>query len=576
MSHTAGIDLVDLEIRWQRLISIMDEVDNATVKTSFSTIVGESRDFACILLDERGASLCQSNFSPPDFCVSITRTSRAMLERFPLVTLEEGDVLVTNDPWIGDGHLPDYFVLTPVWYRGRAVAILGTVAHLADVGGHPGDIEASDVFTEGVRILPARLYRAGRENELLFDIIGGNCRVPELVLGDLRAIVGTHRLGTRRLREFLDDDGLDDLRATAHEIHQRSEALLRERIAALPDGRHAFGLDIDGYIDTVHLHATVEIRGSDIYVDYSGTGPQVEHAAINCTFNTTRSSSMYPFKCALAAAIPNNEGLFSPIHVSAPEGCILNTTFPHPVQARAKTTNNINQVLFGAVWPVFGEHAQAGAGSIWPFSVHGETAGHGRFSVHILPHGGRGAMRDMDGHVPIAYPHNSSVTPVEIFEVQAPVRIARKAFRPDSAGPGRSRGGVGQSMTFVNDGSDTIAARVRPDKIVCAPPGIDGGGDGRSGEVWFNGREIRRFPILDFAPGAVLDLHLPGGAGFGPVEQRPRAAIARDLALGYISAEGALRDYGYQPAAATSSPASRDEASSATTSRDDLASKGEP
>ncbi len=263
--------------------------------------------------------------------------------------------------------------------------------------------------------------------------------------------------------------------------------------------------------------------------------------------------------------------------MSAPEGCILNTTFPHPVQARAKTTNNINQVLFGAVWPLFGEHAQAGAGSIWPISVHGDTVSHGSFSVHILPHGGRGAMRDMDGQVPIAYPHNSSVTPVEIFEVQAPVRITRKALLPDSAGPGRSRGGVGQIMTFVNAGNETIKARVRPDKIVCAPPGIDSGGNGRTGEVWFNGRQIRRFPILDFAPGDVIEMRMPGGAGFGPVEQRPRAAIARDLALGYISAEGAQRDYGYQPAEASSRPAAPAEAVPAEmASREANGSKGEP
>ena len=547
MRTVKGVDVIDLEIGWQRLISIMDEVDHATVKTSFSTIVGESRDFACILLDSRGASLCQSSFSPPDFCVSITRTSRVMLERFPLDTLREGDVLVTNDPWIGDGHLPDYFVLTPVFYQHRPIALMGTVAHLADVGGHPGDIEASDVFTEGVRIPPAKLFERGEENRLLFSIIGGNCRVPDLVLGDLRAIVGTHRVGARRLQEFLDDYGLADVTSLAHEIHTRSETLLRRKIAALPDGTYEFGLDIDGYLDIIHLHAAVTIRGDSILVDYSGTSPQVEHAAINCTYNTTRSSSMYPFKCAFAPDIPNNEGLFRPIHVSAPEGCILNTTFPHPVQARAKTTNNINQVLFGALWPVFGEHAQAGAGSIWPFSVQGETPEHGAFSVHILPHGGRGAMRDMDGLVPIAFPHNSSVTPVEIFETQAPVRIECKRLLPDSAGAGRCRGGLGQVMRFRSCGTTRLAARVRPDKITCAPPGIDGGKNGRTGEVWFNGERLERFPILDFAPGDVLEMRMPGGAGFGPPRDRSREAILRDLELGYLTPEGARRDYGFDP-----------------------------
>jgi N-methylhydantoinase B len=391
---------------------------------------------------------------------------------------------------------------------------------------------------------PAKLFEAGEENRLLFDIIGQNCRVPEDVLGDLRAIAGTHRVGARRLSEFLDDYDLDDLEDLGEAIHGRSEAIMRERIAALPDGTYEFGLDIDGYVDIVHLHATVTVEGDGILVDYAGTSPQVQHAAINCVYNVTFSSSMYPFKCALVPTVPNNEGLFRPITVVAPEGCILNTTFPHPVNARAKTTNNINQVLFGAVWPVLGEHAQAGAGSIWPFSVHGDTEDHGRFSVHILPHGGRGAMRDLDGLVPIAFPHNSSVTPTEIFETQSPVRILEKRLLEDSAGPGRSRGGAGQVMTFENAGRETVYARVRPDKIHCAPPGIDGGSNGRTGEVWFNGERLDAFPILDFAPGDQIELRMPGGAGFGSPRERDRAKVLHDVAMGIVTPDGAIRDYG--------------------------------
>jgi N-methylhydantoinase B len=528
---TASISAIDLEIQWQRLIAVMDEVDTATVKTSFSTIVGESRDFACILLDPRGASLCQSSFSPPDFCVSITRTSRAILERHPADELRPGDVLVTNDPWIGDGHLPDYFVLTPVFHGGRLVAILGTVAHVADVGGHPGDIVATDVFTEGVRVPPAKLYEAGRENALLFEVIGGNCRVPEMVLGDLRAIVGTHQVGGRRLREFLEDERLADLDGLAREIHGRSESLMRDRIEAWPDGDYEFGLDIDGYLETVHLHAVVTIAGRDVVVDYAGTSPQVEGAAINCTYNTTRSSTMYPFKCALVPGVPNNEGLFAPVRVLAPLGSILNTTHPHPVKARAKTTNNINQVLFGALWPVLGEHGQAGSGSIWPFSVSGVTPEGGAFSVHVLPHGGRGAMRDLDGMVPIAFPHNSAVTPVEIWESQCPVMITRKALRPRSGGAGRRRGGPGQTMTFRHVGDAPIHARVRPDKIRHPAPGLAGGEPGATGRVLFNGRELTEFPILSFAPGDEITLEIPGGAGYGPADEREPSRRVRDRAL---------------------------------------------
>jgi N-methylhydantoinase B len=537
-------DPIALEIQWQRLIAIMDEVDNATVRTSFSTIVGESRDFACILVNQAGVSLCQSSFSPPNFCVVLPRTSKVLLSAFPAETLKEGDVLCTNDPWIGTGHLPDYVVITPVFYKGKLVAFMGTVAHLADVGGHGGDIEAPDVFTEGVRIPPAKLYEAGQENELLFDIIGQNCRVPELVLGDLRAIVGTHQVGARRLKEFLDDYAMPDLVELSDEILHRSETLIRQKISDLPDGVYEFGLDIDGYIDIVHLHAKVEIRGSDIFVDYSGTSPQTNKAAINCVYNTTFASTLYPFKCALVPNIPNNEGLFRPVHVTAPEGCILNCTFPSPVQARAKTTNNINQVLFGAVWSVLGDYAQAGSGSIWPFSVNGEAEGYGRFSAHILPHGGRGAMKQLDGLVPIAFPHNSAVTATEIMETRAPLLVLHKELLADSAGAGRRRGGVGQRMTFKNIGHSSYNARVRPDKIFCAPPGLNGGQPGKTGEVRFNGEVITRFPILKFNPGDEIELRMPGGAGFGSVSKREKKLILSDIALGYVSLEGAKRDYG--------------------------------
>jgi N-methylhydantoinase B len=422
---------------------------------------------------------------------------------------------------------------------------MGTIAHVSDVGGHNGDIVAHDVFSEGVRVPPSKLYQAGKENKLLFDIIGQNCRVPELVLGDLRAIIGTHQVGARRLKEFLADYELSDLKTLSHEILTRSEALLRQKISALPDGIYEFGLDIDGYIDIVHLHAKVEVKGSDIFVDYTGTSPQTKKAAINCVYNVTFSSTMYPFKCALASTIPNNEALFRPIHVYAPEGCILNCTYPHPVKARAKTTNNINQVLFGAVWPLLGEHAQAGSGSIWPFSVGGDVEGYGTFSVHILPHGGRGAMRDLNGLVPIAFPHNSVVTPTEVMETRAPVLILNKEFLPDSAGAGRRRGGVGQVMTFRNIADKAIYARVRPDKVFCAPPGIDGGQVGKTGEVRFNGKVITEFPILSFHPGDEIELRMPGGAGFGNPAEREHDLILKDVELGYITAQGAKDDYGF-------------------------------
>jgi N-methylhydantoinase B len=538
------VDGITLEIMWNRLIAVMNEIDDAIVRTSFSTIVGESRDFGYILTDERGRSLCQSTFSPPNFCVVLPRTAKVLLERFPPETLTDGDVLVTNDPWLGTGHLPDFVMISPVFARGRVVAFIGSIAHVSDVGGHAGDIEALDVFQEGLRVPPTWLYRRGEPCSDLLELIGANCRVPDLVLGDLHAMVGTHWIGARRLREFLDDYGLDDLTSLAREIHGRSETVMRDRIEALPDGTHEFGLDIDGYEEIVHLHATIEIRGRDVYVDYAGTSPQRVGAAINCVFNTTFASTMFPFKCALVPEVPNNEGLFRPIHVTAPAGSILNAAFPHPVKSRAKTTNNLNQVIFGAIWPVLGERAQAGSGSIWPFTLRGEEAGYGRFVVDMLPHGGRGALPELDGMVPVAFPHNSVVTPCEVMESKAPVLFLRKELRPDSAGAGRRRGGVGQVITLRHVGRSEMILSLIPDKVVCAPPGLAGGEPGVRGEVLLNGRRLERFPPIRFAPGDELELRLPGAGGFGPPEARDPAAVERDVAMGYVSAKAAAAAYG--------------------------------
>ena len=537
------MDSITLDILWQRLISIMDEIDQMIVRTTFSTILSESRDFACILTDAHGHSLCQSVWSTANFSVVLPRTAKALLEHFGTSSLREGDVLATNDPWIGTGHLPDYILLTPIFWRGQVVGFIGTIAHVSDVGGHPGEIEGFDVFSEGLNMPPFKLYEAGAENELAFRIIGHNCRVPDMLLGDLRAMAGAARMGAERVREFLAEYELASLEGLAAEILGRSETLMRQKIAALPDGVYSYGLDIDGYIDIVHLHVTVTIAGSDIYVDYSGSSPQTQKGSINCVYNSTFAASLFPFKSALVPDLPNNEGLFRPIHVSAPEGSILNATFPVPVKARAKTVNNVNQVLFGALWPVFGARANASNGAIWPFVLKGDDDDLGYFLVDMLPHGGRGATPVGDGTIPVAYPENSTITPCEVLETRAPIMFLRKEFWQDSAGPGRQRGGVGQVITFQHVGTRPIIFNLTPDRITTVPPGLSGGRPGRIGEVRIDGELTTLFPPIILQPGSIVELSIAGGGGFGPVEERELAAILDDLALGLISEHGARTDY---------------------------------
>ena len=538
------LDALTLDTLWQRLISIMNEIDQMIVRTTFSTILSESRDFACILTDARGASLCQSVWSTANFSVVLPRTARVLLEHFAPATLTEGDVLATNDPWIGTGHLPDYILLTPVFWRGSVVAFIGTIAHVSDVGGHPGEIEGYDVFSEGLNMPPFKLFEAGVENELAFRIIGHNCRVPDMLLGDLRAMAGAARIGAERVREFLAEYEMPDLATLAGEILGRSEALMRQKIEALPDGAYEYGLDIDGYIETVHLHVTVTITGDDVLVDYAGSSPQTRLGSINCVYNSTYAATLFPFKAGLVPELPNNEGLFRPIRMTAPEGSILNATYPLPVKARAKTVNNVNQVLFGALWPVLGRRANASNGGIWPLVLKGYDARLGHFLVDMLPHGGRGATPVMDGTIPVAYPENSTITPCEVLETRAPILFLRKEFRPDSAGPGRQRGGPGQVIVFKHIGSEPIVFNLTPDRITTVPPGFDGGRPGRIGDVIIDGERVLRFPPIELQPGSVVELHMAGGGGFGAVEERDASLVLRDLELGLISEHGAREDYG--------------------------------
>lgn len=540
------MDSISLEVMWQRLVAIADEIDTATIRTSFSTIVGESHDFGCVLMDAHGHGLAQAQWSPPQFCTMLPRTTRSMLQKFPKETLKPGDVLATNDPWIGSTHLPDYNLVSPVFYKGKLVAFLGTVAHVSDVGGHLGDLEATDMFIEGTRLMPNKFYEGGVVNEVIEEFIAANCRVPEMVLGDLHAIVGTHRVGARRIQEFMDDYGLEDIQELSAAIQDKSEHALRAAIGALPDGITEYEVTADGYLEPFTLKATLEIRGTQLIIDFTGSSPQQDHSAINAAFNISYSTAVYPIKCMLASTIPNNDGLVRPITITAPEGSIVNCTFPSPVKARAKVIKHIPPLIFGAFAKLLPNETIAAAGGIFPFHFVGTDRKFGRFAVHMLPHGGLGATKDADGWLPAAYPHNSTVTPTEIIERQCPAVMTEKSLLIDSGGAGRRRGGPGQRITLRCIAEKPVLLTVRPDLLKFPAPGLDGGGDGMRGLVEHNGERLERFRPIPWNPGDELVLVVPGGGGFGDPRERERDRVLRDVALGLVSSQQAREVYGQE------------------------------
>ncbi len=540
------MDAISLEIMWQRLVAIADEIDTATIRTSFSTIVGESHDFGCVIMDAKAAGLAQAQWSPPQFCTMLPRTTRDMLKKFPIETLQEGDVLATNDPWIGSTHLPDYNLVSPVFHKGKIVAFLGTVAHVSDVGGHLGDLEAPDMFTEGTRLMPNKFYRAGKVDPIIEEFIGANCRVPEMVLGDLHAIVGTHRIGAKRIQEFLDDYELSDMQELSEAIQDRSEHALRDAITALPDGEVDYEITADGYLEPFTLKLKLSIKGSDILMDFTGSSLQQNHSAINAAFNISYSTAVYPIKCMLASHIPNNDGLVKPLIISAPEGSIVNCTFPAPVKARAKVIKHIPPLIFGAFEKLLPNETIAAAGGIFPFHFVGQEARFGKFAVHMLPHGGLGATKEADGLLPSAYPHNSTVTPTEIIEYQCPAIMLKKIMIPDSGGAGRTRGGPGQEIVMHCTAQTPVLLTIRPDMMKFPAPGLYGGGDGALGDVYLEGKKVERFIPLSWQAGDEVVLRVPGGGGFGNPKERKREKIIEDVSLGFVSSKAAKNVYGLE------------------------------
>lgn len=544
VTSTPGLDPITIEVQWNRLISIMDEVDVTVVRTSFSTIVGESRDFAVIMLDKHGRSLAQSQLSSPAFTCHLPITTKHLLEAFPAHTLVPGDVLITNDPWIGTGHLPDLSIVTPVFHDGRVVAFMACAAHVADIGGRLDFFDARDLFEEGLRIPPSKLYVAGEANDQLFRIIAANVRVPDMVVGDVHAIVSAERLGAQRLGEFLTDyGGPAAIDALAEEILNRSEHAMRQGLLGLPDGEWRYGLDADGFRTPLRLEVTVTKRGDQIHVDYTGSSAQFTDASINCVMNCTFADTFYPLKCSLTPDVPNNEGLFRPITIYAPQGSVVNTTFPSAVKSRSKTSFHIHMAIYGALSQAMPDRIQAGSGSFWAITLHGFHPDGLPFNVHILPNGGKGATARMNGLATIAFPYNGTVTPTEIVENQAPIMIEYKRLLRDSGGAGRFRGGLGQELQMKVIGDRSLVASVRPDKVKFPPPGILGGRPGLEGKFALNGADVPVRPHT-LAPGERIYLRLPGGGGYGDARERPVDGVSRDVLDGYVSTEAAEREYG--------------------------------
>jgi N-methylhydantoinase B len=539
------IDPISLEILWNRLISIVNEQATALQNASFTTVVREAGDLSAGVFDTQGNMMAQAVTGTPGHINTMAMAVRHFLKEYPWETLTEGDSLISNDPWLTSGHLNDFTVVTPIFRRGQPVALFANTCHAVDVGGRMLGADARQVFEEGIYVPILKLFRAGQPNQDLFRLIKQNVRVPELVEGDLMAQVGGNEVGGAKLLEFMDEYGFLNLDSLSQAILTTSEQAMRQAIAELPQGTYHHEIHMDGFDEPITVKIAVTVQGSDLFVDYAGTSPQCDRG-INVPFAYCVAYTTYPLKCAVSPHVPNNEGSFRPIHVSAPAGSILHCRFPAPVGGRHIIGHFLSTAVFGALAQAIPERVLAdGAANIWITQFTGKDQTGKNFTYVFFSSGGMGARPDKDGISATAFPSGIQGVPAEIIENVSPLMMEKRALVPDSGGPGKHRGGLGQEMVLSVRTSEPVVHSAMYDRTKFPALGFTGGKDGGLGAFFLSdGTHPHPKAQYRLLPDQKVVLRLPGGGGFfSPLERDPEL-VRQDVRNGYVSLQAAREQYG--------------------------------
>jgi N-methylhydantoinase B len=546
ISQTATVTTLDpitLEVLWNRLLSVTNEQQAALIRTAFSTIVRESQDLACGVFDVRGNMVAQSETGTPGHINAMATGVRHFLDVYPPETLAEGDVLLTNDPWMTAGQINDITILTPIFRNGKPVALFANTCHVADIGGRILSAEAREVYEEGLYLPIMKLFDRGQRNEILFQIIRGNVRLPDEVEGDLYAMATCNDVGGARLLELMDEFSLDTIEPLADAIIERSEQALRAAIREIPDGVYENELWSDGFEAPIVLKAKVIVDGDNLTVDHTGSSPQ-SRFGINSVLNYTHAYTSFAVKAAICPEVPHNEGSFRPVHVTAPAGTILNPKYPAPVAARHIIGHFLPNLIFGALAPALPDRLMAeGAAPLWATVFRGEERNGRTFNLTIFQCGGTRPTKD--GLNNIGFPSGVAGVPAEVIENLTAMMLERREIKPDSGGAGRFRGGCGQYTTFrTTSGLPWSMAGMR-DRTKFRAKGYLGGHDGAIGEFFLsNGDRPNPKAYITLEPDVSASLELPGGGGYYDPFTRDLEAVLHDVIFGYVTPEGAERDYG--------------------------------
>lgn len=552
-------DAITAETVRNALAIAVEEASIVVVRSSHSAFIQEGADACAALLDDQGRLVAQSASTSLMHGASLRCSLPSLLEDHPLDTMRPGDVFAMNDPFRGGIHANDIVIFRPVFADGRPRWFGGTLIHVADVGGAAAGglaAVATDTFAEGILLPPVRLYAEGVETDVM-RIIGRNSRVPDKVLGDVKALVAGAHTVARRVEALVERYGADGLAEFVDGSLAYAERRTRQEIAALPDGTYhgSFTIDTDGISERAFdVTVAVTIDGDRVIVDFDGTSSQ-SGGAINSSVSQTTSGVIFAVRCFLDPSIPMNDGCFRPIEVRLPPGTVVNPSPPAACGGRIVTVAAAIDAILDALSGCRPEHGVAPSGLVQVFTLTGVDEAGARWITLLYEFGGIGARTGSDGPDATGafFLGGRSVIPqIEPLEGQYPFVVRRSRLLPDSGGPGRWRGGLGVE-TEIELLVDTVVG-VRGDRLEVPPPGARGGEPGRPG-----GWELRRGDGtlerlgsrqsgVEARAGDVFVLRTSGGGGLGPVAERSPDAVRADIAEGRVSPEGAARDYGVEVA----------------------------
>ncbi len=541
----ADLSHARLQVMWNRLLAVVEEQGQTLIRAAFSPIVRECGDISAGIFDVDGRMLAQAVTGTPGHINTMAEAVLHLRGHFPLEDMRPGDIYMTNDPWLASGHLNDFLLMMPAFKDGTVVGFTSCTSHLVDLGGLGMGPEGADVFDEGLMIPPCKLVEQGTPNALLMDIIRANSREPIANEGDIYALIACCEAGVNRLLNMMDEFGIDDLCALGSYIIETSRQGAIDAISDVPEGVYRNMLRMDGYEAELELHATLTVTKDKMHVDFAGTSG-LSKKGINVPLNYATAYSVFALRCIVGPDIPNNAGSLAPFSVDGPANCILNAKRPAPVAMRHTLGQVTPDLVLGCLHQALPDKVPAeGASCMFdlPMRHAPEVVANGgrEFAIEPVHNGGTGARPHADGLSATAYPSGVFGSQVEITESVAPVVMWRRELLPDSGGPGKYRGGLGQRIEMTSSNGAPFIVFLSVERLKFPALGRMGGHPGAPGRIRFRdkGHDIPGKGELRVEAGDYLIFDTPGGGGFGNPAERDPEALELDLRRGLVTKDGA-------------------------------------